>query len=290
VRTILKPTDRLPLTCTRAGTCCHGKAVWLNPWELAQLARARQLSPRALRDSFLEAGIRLKFDGPLGWKGLAACSQYDPASGCLVHAGRPLACRLYPLGRERQRDRTRYIYQGKKLPCLEGCPGVVDLAKLTVEEYLIDQAVAAGEVAQDAYLELVQELAEGAFVLLLETGLAASGDRETLPRWRALGRMSPADRAASIPEAWRDRLTVPPIPFRADDPAGFVAAHQRLLQQEAQAAFGALPDAASMRDACCLMLAMALHLGQSVGSDPAALVQHWIDTARRNGAKESPNG
>ena len=64
--------------------------------------------------------------------------------------------------------------------------------KLTVAEYLAGQAVDPGEAAQDAYLELMQQLADGAFVLLLESGLAASGDKQTLRAWRELGRAQEA--------------------------------------------------------------------------------------------------
>jgi uncharacterized protein len=94
--------DRLPLTCSRSGTCCHDKMVWLNPWELSCLAHAKGIVAREFRDRFCEfGGIRLRFDGPPGWQGLPACSQFIPGAGCSVHPGRPLACRLYPLGRQR---------------------------------------------------------------------------------------------------------------------------------------------------------------------------------------------
>jgi Fe-S-cluster containining protein len=113
VTTKLTRTDILPLTCSRSGTCCHGKAVWLNPWELACLAEAKRLTPRAFRDQYCDhGGIRLRFDGAPGWKQLPACSQYVPDLGCTVHSGRPLACRLYPLGRQRQGDELYYLYQG----------------------------------------------------------------------------------------------------------------------------------------------------------------------------------
>ena len=68
VSTKLTLTDNLPLTCSRSGTCCHGKTVKLNPWELACLAEAKGQTPRAFRDRYCDfGGIQLRFDGAPGW-------------------------------------------------------------------------------------------------------------------------------------------------------------------------------------------------------------------------------
>ena len=32
----------LPLTCSRAGTCCFGNVVMLNPWELFSLSKEKK--------------------------------------------------------------------------------------------------------------------------------------------------------------------------------------------------------------------------------------------------------
>ena len=285
--TTLTLADRLPLTCTRAGTCCHGKMVWLNPWELATLASSAGISPAQFRDRFTEfGGIRLRFDGAPGWKGLPACSQYDPNAGCRVHAGRPLACRLYPLGRELRGKEAHYVHDGLRFPCLEGCPEVVDLPHLSVGDYLAGQQVTLGEAAQDAYLALMQRLADGAFVLLIESGLATSGDRETLRRWRSLGRMHPSERTKALPPTWLDRLTLPGLDDLRADPRAFAAAHHDLLQREAQTAFANLGSAPALIEASATMMALALHLGRGLGTDPAQLANRWIATAKKHGAHE----
>ena len=285
--TELSPTDRLPLTCSGAGTCCHGKMVWLNPWELACLASAKELTPRDFRNRYCECGgIRLRFDGPPGWKGLAACSQYLPGRGCTVHAGRPLVCRLYPLGRQLQGADHRYMHRGNRFPCLDGCPEVSDLPRLTVADYLAGQDVTAGESAQDAYLELMQSLADGAFALLLESGLAATGDRQTLRLWRKLGKCDPAHLSERLGSEWIDRLLLPDVNDWLDDPAAFSRHHHDLLQAQAQASFGTLGDLAELREASALMMGLALHLGRGLGADPGELVAHWIAVAKNHGARE----
>jgi Fe-S-cluster containining protein len=287
ITTVVAMSDRLPLTCTRSGTCCHGKMVWLNPWELSCLAQAKEIDARLFRDQFCEfGGIRLRFDGPPGWKGLPACSQFIPGSGCSVHPGRPLACRLYPLGRQLHGTDVNYIHDGKTFPCLTGCAEVVNLPHMTVAEYLAGQAVGPGQAAQDAYLELMQHLADGAFVLLLESGLAASGDQKTLRGWRQLSKAHPKDRAARIPAEWMDRLTLPGLEHLRDDPTAFAAAHHQQLQTAAQTAFANLTTKDGLREAACLMMALSLHLAHGLGSDVEHLADRWISTAKKHGARE----
>lgn len=287
VTTVVAMSDRLPLTCTRSGTCCHGKMVWLNPWELACLAQAKGIDARLFRDQFCEfGGIRLRFDGPPGWKGLPACSQFVPGSGCSVHPGRPLACRLYPLGRQLHGKDVNYIHDGKIFPCLTGCAEVIDLPHMTVAEYLAGQTVDPGQAAQDAYLQLMQHLADGAFVLLLESGLAASGDKKTLRGWRQLSKAHPQERAARIPPVWIDRLTLPDLEHLRGDPTAFAAAHHQQLQAAAQTAFANLTTTDALREASTLMMTLSLHLAHGLGSDVEQLGDRWISTAKNHGARE----
>jgi uncharacterized protein len=285
--TIVHANDVLPLTCSRSGTCCHGKMVWLNPWELACLAQAKGLPTHTFRDQFTEfGGIRLRFNGAPGWKGLPACSQFDPERGCSVHTGRPLACRLYPLGRQLVGKKQQYIFDGEQFPCLAGCAEVKELPQMTVSEYLNGQRVDAGQLAQDAYLHTMQRLADGAFVLLIESGLAASGDKKTLRGWRNHGQQHPKERAQQIPSEWRDRLLIPKLTSTIDHPQAFAEEHFQLLQQHAQSAFAHHHTQENLSQASCLMMAMALHLGRSLGSDPEQLVNRWILTAKKHGARE----
>ncbi len=298
---VIAADERLPLTCARKGICCHNKAVWLNPWELHTLATAAGICPRIFRDQKTIGGIRLRMDGPAGWKALPACCMYDLLSGCRAHAGRPLACRLYPLGRRQSGERVDYVYEGEPFPCLEGCAEVEKLPLLTLEEYLAGQEVEEGLRAQEAYLELMQDLAEGALVLLLDSGLAASGDRETLPLWKKLGALSPEARARMLPPEWYDRLTLaesllpnqievasggehnpPTIPA---NPRDFVKAQHVALQQRAQESFSMLTSAPALREASGWMMAMALHIGASLGIETSELAARWINTARKNGAR-----
>jgi len=285
--TRLSIQDKLPLTCSRTGTCCHGKIVLLNPYELVCLAREKKITPREFRDLYCEfGGIRLRFDGEVGWKEQHACSQYIANFGCSVHLGRPLSCRLYPLGRQIQSEEVHYMYQGTEFPCLEGCPEVTGLPQLTVGEYLKGQVTDKFETAQDENLNLMQNLADIAFVLLLDTGLAESGDKETLPLWRIMGNELPEVLANRIGPEWIDCLMLPEISDDLDDPISFALKHYDLLQLKAQEKFGALQTNLELHEASVLIMGVALHLARGIGADPEILAEHWIAAAKEHGAQE----
>jgi len=285
VTTKLNIQDKLPLTCSRSGTCCHGNLVMLNPWELKCLAREKGITPGEFRDNYCEfGGIRLRFDGETGWREKQACSQYISNFGCSVHLGRPLACRLFPLGREIQCEEVHYIYQGDKFPCLEGCPEVSGLPLLSVGEYLKGQETKRFEKAQDAYLDLMQNLADIAFEFLLDTGLAESGETETLPLWRKLGNELPEVLADSIGQEWMDSLMIPDI--QDEDPASFARKHKDLLQLKAQEEFGNVETNQEFHEASVFIMGVTLHLARALGANPTVLVEHWIGIARKHGARE----
>lgn len=275
----------LPLTCARIGACCHGNQVLLNPWELFCLANEKKITPREFRDLYCEnGGTRLRFNGKVDRRGKSACSQYIDNFGCSVHLGRPLACRLYPLGRQIQSNEVHYMFQGDEFPCLDGCPEVLELAQLSVGEYLKGQITAQFEKAQDGYLELMQNIADMAFELLLETGLAGSGDQKTLPLWRKMGNELPEELAERIGHEWLDCLLIPEI--LDDDPIIFTQKHNDLLQLKAQEKFGALQTNQELHEASVLLMGVALHLARGLGANPINLAEHWIATAKNHGAQE----
>ena len=285
VTTKLTLTDNQPLTCTRSGTCCYGKTVRLNPWELACLAEAKGLTPREFRDQYCDfGGIQLRFVGAPDRNQQPACSQYVPFFGCSVHSGRPLACRLYPLGRQRQGEQLCYMYQGSDFPCLQGCPEVLDLPPLSVAAYIEGQATQRFEVAHDEYLELMQNLADMAFALLLESGLAESGDRQTLRLWHEMGSEEPEQLQERIGPEWIDLLMLPEFTDGLNDSAAFSRLHHDQLLLKAQESFGTMDNLADFCKASELLMGLALHLGRALGANPAELAKYWIKTAKEHGA------
>ena len=277
----------LPLTCSRAGTCCYGKVVNLNPWELFNLSREKEITPKEFRDLYCEfGGIRLRFDGKADTKGQQSCSQYVDNFGCSVHLGRPLACRLFPLGRQIQNNEAHYIYQGAKFPCLTDCAEVLELPQLSVGEYLKGQAADQFEKAQDEYLKVMQNVADISFELLLDSGLAASGDRKTLKLWREMGKDVPEVLAEKIGKEWIDNLMIPPIKEDSHDPILFAQKHNDFMIKKAQEQFGALKTNQEFHEGSVLLMGVSLHLARGLGADQKSIAEHWITTAKNFGAEE----
>jgi Fe-S-cluster containining protein len=278
--------DILPLTCSRAGVCCHGNVVMLNPWELYSLAKEKKMAPQAFRDLYCElGGAQLNFDGEPNAQGKKACNQYVENFGCSVHVGRPLACRLYPIGRQIQNNSVQYMHQGTTFPCLSGCAEVLNLPKLTVGDYLKGQATEKFETAQDAYLELMQNIADMAFEFLLDTDLAASGDKKTISLWRKMGKETPSDLIKRIGAEWLDNLFVPDLGMTMEDPIEFVQKHSEFLQDKVQEKFGTATTRIKFHEASVLLMGLALQLARGLGADPESLAEHWSDTANEHGAK-----
>jgi Fe-S-cluster containining protein len=259
----------------------------LNPWELVNFSAEKKITPKEFRDLYTEfGGIRLLFNGNTDKKGQKACSQYIDNAGCSVHQGRPLACRLYPLGRQIQFNKAHYIYEGATFPCLTDCAEVLNLPKLSVGEYLKGQEAEPFEKAQDEYLIVMQNIADIAFELLLESGLAASGDTKTLKAWRTLGNDIPEILAKKIGNEWMDCLMIPNIIMKTENPVLFAKEHNDLILLKAQKQFGSLQTLQELHEAAVLMIAVALHLARGLGADTKEISEHWIETAKNHGTKE----
>lgn len=91
--------------CNACGRCCHNKVITLAPYDVMMIARAAGISTREAIERFtIRRGSILRFTGD------GSCAALDGV-GCGVRAGRPLACRLYPLGIERgaPKDEERFV-------------------------------------------------------------------------------------------------------------------------------------------------------------------------------------
>ena len=168
---------------------------------------------------------------------------------------------------------------------MEGCPEVSGLPYLSVGEYLEGQMTGQFEKAQDAYLYLMQNIADISFMLLLDTGLAGSGDKKTLQLWRKMGSELPEVLANRIGHEWLDILMLPEI-SDSDEPISFAGKHLDMIQLKAQEKFEALQSDKEFHEASVLMMGLALHLGRALGTDPKILSEHWINIAKSHGALE----
>lgn len=284
--TPLNRESSLPLTCSRSGSCCHGNRVRLNPWELRQLADAKGLSVGEFQKRFTtDGGIFLRFQGKSNSSGRKACNLYIDNAGCSVHPARPLACRLFPLGRVIQNGEATYMHPGKTFPCLSECPEVLELPQMKVGEYLSGQETAQFEQAQDAYLEVMQNLADIALTLLLETELVEHREFQVLATWKQLGNATLDLLSSKIGEDWLKRLLMPDLSIDPTDPQMFIQVHNERLLEQAQIWCDRLTNVEEIFEASNQMMAMALFMAHAVGADAVGLSEWWSEIAKENGAE-----
>jgi Fe-S-cluster containining protein len=131
--------------CNACGRCCHDKVIALSPFDLLRIARAAGVTTSEAIDRFtIRRGSILKFiDG--------ACAALD-GSRCGVHRGRPLPCRLYPLGIER--DEGTGVERFVTLEAAAGSLGVYG-DDSTVNDFLDAQNVGAHVEANARYASLL---------------------------------------------------------------------------------------------------------------------------------------
>ncbi|NTU59270.1 MAG: YkgJ family cysteine cluster protein [Chlorobiaceae bacterium] len=128
--------------------CCESKKIQVNPYEIARLARNLGISTTEFIAGYTDGnGTFLKFDEQ------NRCTFLGP-EGCLVHADRPLVCRLYPLGRHFNDRKEEWFSEIE--PDTE-CRGEYG-DDTSIENYLAEQEVQAYTQAADSYLDLLWEM------------------------------------------------------------------------------------------------------------------------------------
>src|SRR5271154_2417880 len=117
--------------CNQCGRCCRNQVITLSPVDVIAIARATGLrTGDAVARYTMRRGSRLRFDAD------GRCVALEGVR-CAIHPGRPLACRLYPLGLERSGD-DRFI----RLEPAGGSTGIYGDAA-TLGEFLSAQGVDA---------------------------------------------------------------------------------------------------------------------------------------------------
>lgn len=135
-------------TCNACNRCCYNKRIQLNPYELARLSRNLGRTTTDVIANFTVDG-----GTALATRTNGACVFLGP-HGCTVHADRPLACRLYPLGRIVQADGSEGFVALAPDPQTEGLYGEDG----TVGSYIESQGVRPYIAAADQYYAVLTML------------------------------------------------------------------------------------------------------------------------------------
>jgi uncharacterized protein len=147
--------SKFSYVCNRCGLCCRDKVITLSPYDVIRIARAAAISTGAAVARYtMRRGSLLRFFPDGRCAALAG-------PRCTIHPGRPLACRLYPLGLERApgADGAGYVERFVQLEPAAGSLGVYGAAG-TVAEFLEAQEAAPYFDAVARYYPLVRNFRE----------------------------------------------------------------------------------------------------------------------------------
>jgi Fe-S-cluster containining protein len=142
-------------SCNRCKKCCYDKRIRLTPYEILRLARNLRISTKDFISRFTEeGGTLLRFRSADG-----GCSLLGE-DGCTVHADRPGACRIYPLGGFFQIEGQETFALLTPHPESLGVYGSPDTFKPgdTVASFLDEQEIAPYHRANKRYVELLTRL------------------------------------------------------------------------------------------------------------------------------------
>ncbi len=135
--------ERFGYQCHRCLRCCRDKRIQLDPYEVARLARNQGMTTTEFRRT-----------ATVGGRGVELARTADNAcvflgsEGCTVHADRPLACRIYPLGRAFSPERGERFEHVEPHPLSAG----EWHTRGTIGDFLREQGAEPYIAAADAYL------------------------------------------------------------------------------------------------------------------------------------------
>ncbi|HEX8793562.1 MAG TPA: YkgJ family cysteine cluster protein [Polyangiaceae bacterium] len=150
LRTAFTLTRSAPFSyqCRACSRCCRGKIIPLNPYEVARLARVLGATTTEVLTRFTGNG-----GSTLAVRDDHSCI-FLGENGCTVHGGRPLACRLYPLGRQVAPDGEERFAEVEPHPQSAGVYGGAG----TVDDYLRSQDVEPYHRAAARYATLFRRM------------------------------------------------------------------------------------------------------------------------------------
>jgi uncharacterized protein len=185
-RTLLAAETPFAFSCSQCSSCCRDKKIQVNPYEIARLARNRNMSTSSFAEHYT--------DGPgtlLNWREDGTCVFLEPG-GCSVHPDRPLVCRLYPLGRHVLNSGAEHFSEIEPDP---ECTGVY-LENGTITDYLESQGARPFMHAADRYLNLFWKL----HGILLETAADPAKEEAIITVFRnfSLGAGEKGEKAVNL--------------------------------------------------------------------------------------------
>ncbi len=150
----LAERDLVGLSCGPGGcaaTCCkNGPPIVLNPYEISMICKE---SGRSYED-LLDIVESERMNGlPLVMLPRDPVCHFWTETGCRIYRARPLACRLFPLGRVFDNGRSHIVLPGRNI-----CAGLVPSPSRTLADYLKEQDTKTHIEMADRWIEFVTEM------------------------------------------------------------------------------------------------------------------------------------
>lgn len=150
----LDERDPVELACGVDGcpsNCCtHGPHIILNPYEIDRICAAAGTTYEDLLD-VVETDRVNGF--PLVMLPREPQCPFWTGRGCRIYAARPLACRLFPLGRVFDHGRSHIVLPGRNL-----CAGLAAAPRRTLADYLKEQDTETQVRMADVWIEFVEDM------------------------------------------------------------------------------------------------------------------------------------
>jgi Fe-S-cluster containining protein len=151
---VLAESDLMQLSCGIDGcdsNCCKASApIVLNPYEIALICRETTMSYEDLLD-IVDTDRANGF--PLVMLPRNPVCHFWAPSGCRIYSARPLACRLFPIGRVFDGLRSRFVLPGRNI-----CQGIAPSPAGTVADYIRTQNAATQIQMADRWIEFVNTI------------------------------------------------------------------------------------------------------------------------------------
>jgi Fe-S-cluster containining protein len=151
---VLAGSDLLQLSCGAEGcnaTCCKAAApIVLNPYEIARICAESGMSYEDLLD-IVDTDRANGF--PLVMLPRDPACYFWTEQGCRIYSARPLACRLFPLGRVFDNGQSHIV-----LPDVNRCQGLVPSPSKTVSQYLSEQTTSLYIEMADQWIAFVSDM------------------------------------------------------------------------------------------------------------------------------------
>jgi len=151
---VLEENVLLQLSCGISGcdsNCCRASApIVLNPYEISLMCRESGMSYEDLLD-IVDTDRAKGF--PLIMLPRDPECHFRTEQGCSIYKARPLACRLFPMGRVYDGMQSRFVLLERNV-----CRGLAPVPAGTVGDYLKTQDVAVQIRMADRWIEFVNEI------------------------------------------------------------------------------------------------------------------------------------